>query len=352
MKTCLLTSVSDSLTYTLAKAIGHNGHEVIVWVANAEADCNWDWSLSRHIAAIPGVTVAETDRAAPPEHIDRLLVQINRRLHDYHPAMGALAPAALRITLITLGDRRNTPRQSFIQQWIEWRWSRQWAGKIDRVAYKDGFHRHDWWGLWKPRRVVGFDAHSKFLQDPGLFHALHARDWDVEARRPTLVNFLGSRDPNRRARILDSVEAYFTTPGASLQQYHPGKRMHWLAYTDEHPAALGAQEFLTALTDSDFTLAPPGYSLVTHRPVEALLRGSIPVLNAAELDLYDLGLVDGVNCIAVPTGGWTDAMERILAMDEADIRRMRRHILAMLAEKVDYAALSRDICRRLGVEGE
>jgi hypothetical protein len=85
--------------------------------------------------------------------------------------------------------------------------------------------------------------------------------------------------------------------------------------------------------------------------VEALLRGSIPVLNAGELDLYDLGLADGVNCIAVPPGGWPDAMKRIIAMDESEIRRMRGQIQAMLPEKVSYDALARDISSRLGVTG-
>jgi hypothetical protein len=180
---------------------------------------------------------------------------------------------------------------------------------------------------------------------------MHARDWSVDARRPTLVNFLGSRDPAIRERILDSVEHHFTQSAGSIQGQHAGKRMHWLAYTDAQPAALSAQQFLGALTESDFTLAPPGYSLVTHRPVEALLRGSIPVLNAGELDLYDLGLADGVNCIAVPPGGWPDAMKRIIAMDESEIRRMRGQIQAMLPEKVSYDALARDISSRLGVTG-
>lgn len=349
MKTCLVTSISDSLTYTVAKALGYSGHEVLVWVASPGIDRNWDWSLSRHIAAIPGVTIAEADKNAPPEKFDRLVVQVNRQLLRERNAVEPLFGAAPVITLITFGDRRYTVTKALSQQWQEWRWVARWARKIDRVAYKDGFHRYDWWGLLKSRQMVGFDVHSKFLQDPSLFDAMHARDWDAGTRRPTLANFLGSRDPIERERTLESVEAYFTQPGDALQTKHPGKRMHWVAYTDAQPAALSAQEFMAALTESDFTLAPPGYSLVTHRPVEALLRGSIPVLNANELALYDLDLVDGLNCIAVPEGGWPDAMKRIIAMNEANIVRMRQQILGMLPEKVDYSALARDISRRLGV---
>lgn len=349
MKTCLVTSISDSLTYTVTKALAYSGHEVLLWVANAGIDRNWDWSLSRHIAAIPGVTIAESDRSAPPEKFDRLVVQVNRRLLKERNAVEPLLAAAPAITLITFGDRRHPLGKALGQQWKEWRWAGRWVGKIDRVAYKDGFHRYDWWGLLKSRQMVGFDVHSKFLQDPSLFDAMHARDWEVDTYRPTLVNFLGSRNPEVRERILNSVENYFTQPGDALQQNHPGKRMHWVAFTDAQPAALSAQEFMSALAASDFTLAPPGYSLVTHRPVEALLRGSIPVLNANELALYELDLVDGLNCIAVPEGGWSDAMKRIIAMDEADIARMRRRIVSMLPERVEYGALARAISRRLGV---
>jgi hypothetical protein len=162
------------------------------------------------------------------------------------------------------------------------------------------------------------------------------------------ANFLGSRDPSMRSRILHSVQGYFGDAASSGNSAY--KPTYWHVYSDAQPAALSAAEFLKVLSDSDFTLSPPGYSLVTHRPVEALLRGSVPVLNADELALYDLGLADGVNCIAVPPGGWAAAMQRIMDMSEAQVASMRRNVHAMLDEKVAYAALARDISRRLGVE--
>jgi hypothetical protein len=144
------------------------------------------------------------------------------------------------------------------------------------------------------------------------------------------------------------VQRYFAPRSPSTSAGASGA-MLWHAYSDAQPAALSPEDFLRALTDSDFTLAPPGYSLVTHRPVEALLRGSIPVLNRDELDLYDLGLADGVNCIAVPPGGWPDAMERIIGMDASAIVGMRRNIQAMVPDRVAYPALARDMAHRLGL---
>jgi len=216
------------------------------------------------------------------------------------------------------------------------------------VAYKDGFHSADLLGVLRRRQVIGFDAHSKFLRDPSLFAKIHAMDWDPGIVRPMRANFLGSRDPAIRTRILDSVHRYFTSFRASPAGDASPKKMYWHAYSDSQPAALGPAEFLDILQASDFTLAPPGYSLVTHRPIEALLRGSIPVLNAKRARHLRHGLVDGRPASPPPRpladGDGTDpgdAREQVSAM--------RRKVRLLVAKKVSYAALSRDISRRLGL---
>lgn len=343
MKVCLLALWSDSLTYTVARALAFAGHAVTVWVADVERDGRSAWSLSWRLAALDGVGVVANSGAEPAEHFDLLIVQGHPELLAHRRSLDRLAPHAAHITAISAGDRSKPLRQALRLQWREWRWYGPWFGKVRRIAYKDGYHTLDWLGLLRSRRVVGFDAHSKFLQDAALFAALHARDWHSNTVRPFRANFLGSRDPAVRSRILDSVEPRFQESGT-------GPRTVWHAYSDAQPAALSPEDFLHVLTESDFTLAPPGYSRVTHRPVEALLRGSIPMLNADELDLYDLGLADGVNCIAVPAGGWPAAMERILTMDAAMITGMRRNIEAMLDARVAYPALARDMSRRLGLD--
>lgn len=343
MKVCLLAAWSDSLTYTMARALAYVGHEVQVWVADVERDRSSSWSLTSRIAAIDGASVTADDGAEVPAHIDVLVVQGHPLLLQHRPLLDRLAGPARQLTAISAGDRNRPRRQALALQWREWRWYGRWFAKVRRVAYKDGFHPFDWMGLLRSRRVIGFDAHSKFLQDDALFHAIHTQDWTVEATRPYRANFVGSRDPAVRTRILDAVESRF-------QPRPSAPRMVWHAYSDAKPAALSAQDFLQVLTDSDFTLAPPGYSLVTHRPVEALLRGSIPVLNAEELDLYDLGLADGVNCIAVSPDGWPSAVDRIVSMDRDQVVAMRRRVQAMVPERVAYAALARDMSLRLGLD--
>jgi hypothetical protein len=351
MKICLLALWGDSLTYTIASALAYRGHEVGVKIADVERDCQSRWSLSRRIGAIPGVSFLGPGSSEPREGFAHLIVQGHPLLLKYRDLPNELAAGVQRVTAVSAGDRSRPRSLAMKIQLGECRWYGRWLRKVGRVAYKDGFYPVDLMGLFGSRRVVGFDAHSKFLGDRSLFDVLHARDWESETPRSVRANFLGSRDPQARSRILGSVEDFFLKSDGACTRAAAGQRMVWHVYSDAQPAALGPEGFLGVLSDSDFTLAPLGYSLVTHRPVEALLRGSIPVLDAAELDLYDLGLVDGVNCIAVQKGGWRAAMQRIVTMSEDQIVAMRRSIQSMLAERVDYPALARDISRRLGIDG-
>lgn len=346
MTVYLLALYSESLTYTIARALVASGHAVVVCVADAERDRQSRWSLSGRIAGIAGASVRHSIESDLPSTIDWLIVQGHPQMLRHREALDPLAARALGITAISCGDRSRPFGNALRLQWRERQWYGRWYSKVRRIAYKDGPHTLDWFGLTRPRRMVGFDAHSMFLQDPTLFAAIHAQDWAAERRRPIRVNFVGSRDPDARGRILDAVEPVFERGGVNP----PSKTLLWHAFSDAQPAALAPLEFVKVLSESDFTLAPRGYSLVTHRPVEALLRGSIPVLSRDELDLYDLGLVDGVNCIGVAPDGWPAAMERLLGMSEAVIARMRADIQAMLPTKVAYAALARAICDRLGVD--
>jgi hypothetical protein len=347
MQICILALWSDSLTYTMAKALAFCGHQVVVWIADVKRDGQSEWSLSNRISAIPGASVVADVEAQVPETIERLIVQGHPLLLNYSDTLDRLAAQAACLTAVSCGDRNRGYRQAMKIQWRERRWYSRWMKKLDRIAYKDGFYPIDLFVITASRYVVGFDAHSHFLNNESLYQTIHAADWDADTRRPARANFLGSRDPEIRGRILDSVEPLFTRPSESYAV--PDKAMTWHLFTDAQPAPLGPAEFLQVLSESDFTLAPPGYSLVTHRPVEALLRGSIPVLNENELDLYDLALEDGVNCIAVPAGGWFAAIERIIRMDESEITGMRRNIQSMVPERVAYPALARDIGMRLGV---
>jgi hypothetical protein len=339
---------ADSLTYTIGRALRECGHEVAVWVVDPEFGTRAQDGIQRRLAATAGVRLLGRDAAALPERIERLVIQVFPRPFDALRDVPVLAPRAERITLVTAGDRSRRWAEALRLQRAELGClGRDWR-RVDRVLYKDGAYRADRYTLRRPRAAVGFDTHSQFLHEPRLFDLMHAQDWEPETRRPLLANFIGSRDPTQRGAILDTVRDLFVQPSGEPRRPRPGKSMFWHEYPDANPVGLGAEAFVDALGRSDFTLCPRGWSLVTHRPVEALLRGSIPVLAREETDLYGFDLADGVNCIAVPRGQWPEAIARLTTLSEAAITRMRGNIRSMCRGALEYPAMSARISARVG----
>jgi len=339
---------ADSLTYTVAKALTWAGHDVHVWVVDPEHETRPPDRIQARLYAMPGVKLIPAAETLLPPRLDRLIVQMFPRPPECLRDLDRLAARADRITLVSAGDRSRSWRHALRMQRMEISQFARYAAKLDRVVYKDGFHAWDLFRPLKLRHVVGFDVHSQFLHDADSYDAIHALDWDPGRVRSIRANFLGSQDPPARRRILDSVRAHFASAPAATTSVSPGKHMYWHEFSDASPAALGPREFLEVLSDSDFTLCPLGYSLVTHRPMEALLRGSIPVLSERELDLYDVELRDGVNCIAVADGQWPQAVDRLARFDESQLVEMRTHVRRMHGELLDYPASAARMRTRLG----
>ena len=340
----------ESLTYTIAKALSYGDHEITVSVARSRPNGLPTNEIERRVYEIPRVTIVSRQEVEIPHVIDRLIVQVFPRPADTLHGIRGLADRARRITLISAGDRSHSLRDAIKTQWLETRRLALNLRKVDRILYKDGYHPRDLLGWLASRSVVGFDAHSQYLQCADLFGAIHARDWRPESVRPIRVNFIGSRDPKTRTRILDDIRHLFKPTVAPPRSTVSEKTMLWREYSDAVPDALSPEAFVQILAECDFTLCPRGYSLITHRPIEALLRGSIPILATGELDLYGFALEDGKNCIAVPDGRWAEAIERISAIGEQEMIEMRRNVEAMFERDLVYRVLAARIRSRLGVD--
>jgi hypothetical protein len=346
MNVCLLTWWGDSLTYTVARALSANGHTVDIFVTDRERHLGAKWGISARIREVPGVKLTLEADALSQTRYDLLIIQSFPRILAHRTLVAQLAGRATHVTLISFGDLLRAWRDAMRLQIGELRTVLPFVRKLRTVAYKDDFHVADLFA-WAPRRVrVGFDVHSKFLHVDSLFRQIHALDWAVDAERVINVNFVGSRDPGRRGAALDQIDRFLTASGARSRH---ADRIMWRVYSDDEPGALPESEFVDILSNSDFTLAPPGHSLVTHRPIEALLRGSIPILNESEAPIYEIALRDGENCLLVRNNDWAAAVSRALDMSQAEITRMRAAALAMNDSKLRYGELSKAIARRVGV---
>ena len=142
------------------------------------------------------------------------------------------------------------------------------------------------------------------MDDEYKFAYIQKQDWKPAETRPYSINFMGSQDPNRRKLILDSIRPLFVESEQSSYKSSTHKVNVWHEFSDEKPNALKPVEFVDVLSNSDFTLCPPGYSLITHRLIESLLRGSIPILNEYELDIYNSNRTFGCLVSWVFTQKW------------------------------------------------
>src|SRR5438552_14900660 len=130
---------TDSLTYTVAKAMSFGGHDVFVWVVDAEQDHSLAAGIQQRLRDTPRVRIVARDETKLPSVIDRLIVQVFPRPMESIQRIGPLAKRARRIALITAGDRSRTWHSAMKLQWFEARKFASYVSKIDRVVYKDGF---------------------------------------------------------------------------------------------------------------------------------------------------------------------------------------------------------------------
>jgi len=179
------------------------------------------------------------------------------------------------------------------------------SSRLDKIFLVDGFYQFDFYSAIARKELVGIDVHSNFLENAELSEKMFAFNWQPQATRKYKFNFIGNRNPTWRTEIINHIKEELEEqkiPVITNTEFETDfSSILWIEYGDEPRAKRGVapQEYIKCLLSSDFTLSPPGYGRLTHRTVEALILGSIPILHEDELEIYDLGLKDGYNCIAV-----------------------------------------------------
>lgn len=352
MKICHIVFCADTVSYMVTNALSCGGHDIHICFVTPDHDEQSLNKIKHRLLRIPRVTVlSDEDVWAKKNKYDRFIIQMFPRPHVMAscPLIYPLAECSKRITLISAGDRSLYWRTAYKMQWKELRAVAKWIMRIDRIVYKDGFHPRDLFFLIKSRRALGFNTHSMFMDEEETFEYIQKQDWKPEETRKYCMNFMGSQDPDRRKCIVDSIRPMFVE-SAQFRNIAPAhKESIWHEFSDEKPNALAPIEYVDMLSNSDFTLCPPGYSLITHRLVESLLRGSIPILNQNELDIYDIGLKDDVNCIAAVPENWSAAIDRCFEMSEEEIVTMRNNIRTLVKKRLLYPVSSKEMRFRLSV---
>lgn len=227
--------------------------------------------------------------------------------------------------------------------------------QLDKVFLGDGFYELDFYSAIGQRELIGIDVHSNFLENQELYQELFAFQWQPKTSRKYKLNFIGNRNPNWRTEIINQIKHELEKQKISVltatELEANFSNILWIEYGDDPGEKRGVspQQYIKCLLNSDFTLSPPGYSRLTHRLVEALVLGSIPVLHEDELEIYDLSLKDHYNCIAVKNRNWIEAIQKIMGMKQGKIEEMRHNILAMKDTFLKDEAFCRRLRTKMGI---
>jgi hypothetical protein len=164
-------------------------------------------------------------------------------------------------------------------------------------------------------------------------------DFCMVGLRKYSIGFMGNKNPRERSIALASSRSAIEQAGA---------KSFWIEYgDDEHNNALTPEQFISTLGEMDFCLCPTGWSRWTHRVVESLCRGTIPILQ--DPHLYGLGLRDSVNCILVKDDDWNSSVKTALSLPVQDIQEMRKNVRNLRDTMLVPLIAARRFCKQFQV---
>lgn len=178
-------------------------------------------------------------------------------------------------------------------------------------------------------------VHPQYIVDEYYKQLMFDEYRDFNIRRNYKFTFLGNQQPKEREMVLKMVQktlhhiknsVIFDSYKQDTEISTSNVNILWIEYGDRgSKRGLKPPEYVKALSETDFCICPLGWGgNWTHRVIEALVCGAIPILEDA--DRYNIGLTDMETCIAVKNSNWEEAIERAAQLNPDEIITMRSKI--------------------------
>jgi len=224
--------------------------------------------------------------------------------------------------------------------------------------------------MWAPGAPMGYFVNPDFLRDAELRRAMFSREWPTETERPARLLFSGNPEPPVRREIVQTLTGFLSRQSnwpmlrssKAWEQFCEARRQdeqallwmvrgepddpHWEARSDSIPP----QRWPAVLQSADFSICPPGYEPKTHRVIESLLRGSIPILDCP--DEYDLDLQHEVNCLVVPKKNWVEVVSQALSLPSDRVAAMREAVRKCKERLLDLGRAGPRLAHKCGLNGD
>ncbi len=220
-------------------------------------------------------------------------------------------------------------------------------------------------GLAKASKI-GYFVNPYFLKDVDLRYKMFTQNWRPEFSRFLRLLFAGNLMPLQRKRIIETVGQYLRQASqvqvlTNLQDFLKRQNTQnsnqasilWMERSGDvdlsgqiNTDTIPPSQWADILSQADFSFCPPGYERKTHRVIESLLQGAIPILDCPEE--YDIELQDGVNCLVVRHNDWIGAVQRALAMSIEDVTSLRFGVEACRNRYLTLESAGRHLAEKLG----
>ncbi len=343
----------ECITYTLAYSIALADHNIYLITSNKlseECRNNGHQCFLQRIKRIQGINVIDIDDYVNCDiYLDILYIEFAEN-YSRRPVINWCKKANSHAAICYFQNSYKSQLKQIIKYFPI-------SLGFKNIGFLNGIPKFDFYQFLTKRYLIGFDVHAKFLEDEQLSNIMFSFDWQAQTPRKYKFNFLGNILPLERTKILNQIKSYLGLPQQIIDSTNHIHNLNfefvWLEYGNMTPiekGGLSTTDYINCLSNSDFTLCPLGYSKVTHRVVEALVRGSIPILNKDELHLYDMSLENGVNCIAVDKYNWNSSIDRILNIQENELIKMRSNILEMKDKYLLPTVFARRLRQKMGLE--
>jgi hypothetical protein len=344
----------DSLIHfveTLAWNLSYDGSRNVTVVTErdgASRGSEHGTSCAR-LVATPGVRLV--DQESPAQASDLLLIVLRADRPMRNRTLEAWQQVAARHGILTYGRyprRIRDVARELVRAWPYYLRASLIGVQTGPCEWNPYFHiRHRFY--YRPY------VHPQFFPC-GLFHSDFMSILGAQpARRRYRLIFIGSLDrPDRallehlRQKLSQWNVALHDDPASPVDDQKAN--VLWITYdSGSRKRGVHPGEYLRLLANADFCFCPAGWSLRmwTHRTVEALCCGAIPIV--PDPDDYNIGLADGINCLQVSPGGWPAVLERAIHMEPESVAAMRANVSALKNSELLPDRACRAQCTALGL---
>jgi len=361
-------------SYEIAKTLALAGHEVFVWpehtvqdIEKADTPGPTERRYFSWVYSDADLKIVESELSVP--RVEVLLFQISRSAPRFPDRLIAWIEKAGLVAAWNTNAHESTFYLNLRMELAAvYRYAR-FLFSFRNIIVRCGRLKWRPTGLFACAAYEFFFPHPIFLRDPELRAEMYDAKWIPETRRPIRLIFGGASHPDVRKRILDRAKialklrhdiVFFNKYGDFIQapsKIADGRKwILWAARDNDDPHNVNWTERADIVPPArwpktlqlvDFSLSPPGDERKTHRVIESLMQGVIPIIDCP--DLYEVGLQDGVNCIVVQRNDWEGAVNRALDCDVETIVRMRRAIKCLADADLGINGAARHWLRRMGI---